>query len=151
MNRRRHILTNSYVPHRAKTYVHDEKDLLTHFYNTEYNRILFDPEHYFENVKITNFDLMHNECRGDDLKHDRQYYETLFKKRVCDEIHDVWTYRFVLAAKRSKGDDVRLEKGLQLDHLKTVSSKERLKQKGICLSSMQKRKKCTDCCTSLPF
>ena len=125
---------------------------MTHFYETEYNKILLDPEHYFENVKITNFDLMHNECRGDNLKHDRQYYETLFKKKVCDEIpNEVWRYHFVSAAKRSERDDVRLEKELQLDHLKTVSLKELLKQKGIYLSSMQKRKKRTECCTSLPF
>ena len=38
MSRRQHILTNSYVPHRPKTYTHDEKDLMTRFYKTEYNK-----------------------------------------------------------------------------------------------------------------
>ena len=82
---------------------------------------------------------MHNECRGDDLKHERQYYETLFKKKVYNEIpDDMWRCHFVSVAKRSESDDVRLEKELQLDHLKTVSSKEWLKQKGIHLSIMKK-------------
>ena len=43
MSRRRPILTNSYLPRRPKTYAHDEKDLLTHFYETKYNNILSDP------------------------------------------------------------------------------------------------------------
>ena len=41
-----------------------------------------DPDSYFENAKIIDFDLIHNECKGDDLEFDRKYYQTLFKKKV---------------------------------------------------------------------
>ena len=139
---RRFILMNSYVPYRPKTYIHNEKDLLTRFYEPQYNKILSDPDFYFENVKITNFDIIHHECRGDDLENDRQYYETLQKKKVNEEIvNDVQKYHFVWAAKRSEREDVRLENDLLLDHFKVTDLKEQLKQNDIYLSNMYRRKK----------
>ena len=86
MSRSGFILTNSYVPYRPKTYTYDEKDLQTHFYESYYNKILLDPDFYFENAKSTNFDLIHHECRGGDLENDRKCYETLHKKGVDEEI-----------------------------------------------------------------
>ena len=41
------------------------------------------------NVFITNVDLIHNQCRGDELKQDRKYYETLFKEKLNFEINDI--------------------------------------------------------------
>ena len=52
------ILTNCYVPHRPKTYSHNEKVLLIHHYESQYNKILHDPDFYFENAKIINFDII---------------------------------------------------------------------------------------------
>ena len=77
------------------------------FYESQYNKILSDPDFYFENVKITNFDLIHHECKSNDLENDRQYYETLHKKKVDDEIlSDIPIYHFVSAAKRSERKDL---------------------------------------------
>ena len=152
MNRnKKFILTNSYEPHRPKTYLHDEKDLHTRHLEERYNKIVSSPDFYFERMKITNFDLINHECRGDDLEHDRHYYETIYKKRVDDELFDsIHRYHFVSAACRSGREDVHLDKELQAHHLRT-DLKEQLKQNGIYLSAMQKRKKCTVNCKTLPF
>ena len=45
-----------------------------------FNKIIQNPDEHFEKTFITNFDLIHHQCRGDKLSHSREYYETLFKK-----------------------------------------------------------------------
>ena len=83
------ILRNSYVPTRAKFYnKHDKGDLDTRLQQDTYNEIISNSDEYFEKVTITNFDLMHHQCRGDKLTHDRKYYETLFKKKVDFEFNN---------------------------------------------------------------
>ena len=71
---------------------------------------MVETDSYFENAKIINFDLIHNECRGDDLEFDRKYSQTLFKKKVERNILENHRYDFVSAAKRSESSDVNLEK-----------------------------------------
>ena len=66
---RQYFLTNGYVPFLPD----DDHDFMRHYYYQKYNRIMADPESCFEYVKIINFDLIHNECRGDDLEFDRKY------------------------------------------------------------------------------
>ena len=51
-----------------------------------YNEIINNPDYYFENSDITNFDLIHNECRGDELPFSKKYYETISYRRLNDEI-----------------------------------------------------------------
>ena len=83
------ILTNSYVPTRPKFYnEHDKGDLHTRLQQETYNQIISNSDEYFEKATITNFDLIHHQCRGDELTHDRKYYETLFKKKVDFELNN---------------------------------------------------------------
>ena len=35
---------------------------------------------HFSHAKITNFDLIHHQCRGDKLQNLQHYYETVFDK-----------------------------------------------------------------------
>ena len=153
MNKSRNVIyTNNYVPHRPRLYTHDKKDIHIRFLEEKYNKVVSDPDDYFAMVNFTNFDLINHECRGDELGHDRQYYETLFKKNIDSELlNKLHSDLFVSAAQRCERQDVRLEKVLQLDHFKTTDLKEQLKQKGIYLSSMQRRKKTTDGFKTLPF
>ena len=146
------IYTNNFVPYRPRLYTYDEKDIHIRFLEERYKRIVSDPDDYFTKVMFTNFDLINHECRGDELEHDRQYYETLFKKDIDSELmNKLHKDLFVSAAQRSERQDVRFEKDLQQDHFKPTNLKKQLKQKGICLSSMQKRTKTTDGCKTLPF
>ena len=69
------ILRNSYVLTRAKFYnKHDKGDLDTRFQQADYDEIISNSDEYFEKVTITNFDLIHQQCRGDKQLHDRKYY-----------------------------------------------------------------------------
>ena len=146
------ILSNSYVPTRAKFYnKHDKGDLDTRFQQADYDEIISNSDEYFEKVTITNFDLIHQQCRGDKPLHDRKYYETLLKKKVEHELNRLHRDVFLSSAQRCKRKDVYFEKGLQKDHFNQSLAKAELKKKGIFLASMQKRKKCTDECKSLSF
>ena len=126
-------MTNDYVP----LLPDDDHDFMRHHCYQKCSRIMVETDSYFENAKIINFDLIHNECRGDDLEFDRKYSQTLFKKKVERNILENHRYDFVSAAKRSESSDVNLEKDQVL----------------LCFSSMEKRKKkcTTEDCKSLPF
>ena len=65
----------------------------------------------FANCYVTNFDLIHHECRGDKLENSKKYYETICKKAVNKEIkeHEQKTY-FVSEAIDSESKDVFREK-----------------------------------------
>ena len=53
-----------------------------------FEEIIADPEFHFENSCITNFDLIHHECRGERLSFSRKYYETISYKKFNQEITD---------------------------------------------------------------
>ena len=73
------VLTNSYVPTRPKFYnKHGKGNLDSRLQQAEYDEIISNSDEFFEKATITNFDLIHHQCRGDKLTHDREYYETLF-------------------------------------------------------------------------
>ena len=102
---------NNYVPTKPKFYNENGKvDLDSQLQQMTFNEIIFDPNNFFEKVHITNFDLIHNECRGDELKHDRQYYETLFKKKIDSEFNNLQKHAFVSSTQRCERKDVFIEK-----------------------------------------
>ena len=118
-----------------------------------FNEIINDPNYHFENCFITNFDLIHNECRGDKLTHSRKYYETLFNKKIKDEIlSENDQNRFISSAIKVEQKDLNIEKSVFKDHFNRKTIEEKLEKKGAFLSSMKKRKNLkTDDCKSLFF
>ena len=123
-----------------------------------YEKIINNPEYHFENSYITNFDLIHHECRGDKLEHDRKYYQTIYKNKIDEEIkrNDLRDC-FISKAVDSERKDVFLKKDVLTEYVSRMELKEKFKEKGIFLSSMERRafnkkkKKYTDECKSLPF
>ena len=120
-----------------------------------FDKIVDDPDYHFQNCYITNFDLIHHECRGDELSHDRQHYETIFKKNIEDEINsnDV-KYRFISSAIKSERKDVAFEKAIFKQHFNRENLEEKLEKKSVFLSSMKKKayfKRKTNDCKSLMF
>ena len=69
---------NSYVPTKV---TETNKDLHLKLNEMTYNDIVKDFDYHFKNCYITNFDLINNECRGDELNFSRKFYETVF---YCD-------------------------------------------------------------------
>ena len=145
-------LSNSYIPIKPKLLnKHDKLDLDARLQQMTFYEIIQNPDNYFENVFITNFDLIHNQCRGNELKHNRKYYETLFKEKLNSEIKEIdQKNRFVSAAINSERKDVYIEKQIYKDHYSRKLLREKLNKNGVFLSNMR-RKKCTDDCKSLPF
>ena len=123
----------------------------------KYEKIMSDPEYHFTNSYVNNFDLIHHKCRGDKLNHSKEYYETIYKSNVDKEIKQKdLKDRFISKAIDSERKDVFLKKDLLTEHFNRIKLEEKLEQKGIFLSSMERRafmrkKKYTDDCKSLPF
>ena len=130
-------------------------DLHTTLQMMTFTKIVNDPDYHFENSYITNFDLIHNECRGDELSHSKKYYETIYKKNINEEIDsDNCRYRFVSSAIKSQRKDVAFEKEIFSEHFNRNNLEKKLERKGVLLSSMKKKvylNKKTDDCKSLMF
>ena len=119
-----------------------------------FNEIVNDPDHHFENCYITNFDLIHHQCRGDELSYSKKHYETISNKKIKEEIvsEDVRNH-FVSSAIKSERKDVIIEKQIFKEHFNRELVEENLQKKGLFLSSMKKVnfKRKTDDCKSLLF
>ena len=120
-----------------------------------FTEIVNDPNYHFENCFVTNFDLIHHQCRGDELSYSRKHYETIFDKKVKEEIvSDDVRNRFVSSATRSDRKDMNIEKEIFKEHFNREIVEENLQKKGVFLSSMKKKKKAnlkTDDCKFLLF
>ena len=158
MNNKRYPV-NNYVPINPTKKLNSDNFgccLHTTLQKMTFNKIISDPEYHFQNCYITNFDLIHNECRGDELSHSREYYETIFKKKINEEINnDSDRECFISYAIKSERKDVLFEKDVFYQHFNRNVLEEKLKEKGVFLSSMKKKfylkKNKTDDCKSLTF
>ena len=120
-----------------------------------FNKIVNDPDHHFENCYNINFDLIHHQCRGDELSYSKKHYETISNKKIKEEIasEDVRN-RFVSTAIKSERKDKTIEKQIFKQHFNREIVEENLQKKGVFLSSMKKKanfKRKTDDCKSLLF
>ena len=141
---------NSYVP----TKVTDtDKDLDLKLKEMKYNDIVKDFDFHFENCYITNFDLIHHECRGDKLQFSRKFYETIFYDSVKKNLDEINQEKFLSSAIKSERSNVNIEKKLIIEHFKRESLERNLEKKGIFLSAMRKKFYCkkTDECKSIKF
>ena len=120
-----------------------------------FTKIVNDPDYHFNNSYVTNFDLIHHECRGDELSHTKKYYETIYKKNIKEEIDsDDCRYRFISSAIKSQRKDIHFEKEIFSEHFNRNKLEKKLEKKGVFLSSMKKKvylSKKTDECKSLMF
>ena len=84
----RTLLTNSYIPTRPKKYnqQQDRFDLDGRLNQMKFDEVIENSDSYFENLKLTNYDLIHNECRGDELSFSEKHYQTLYKEKLNSEI-----------------------------------------------------------------
>ena len=54
----------------------EERDFLTYLDDLQYQQTVKNPDQYFQNVKIINFDIINHECRGDPLSNPiNQYFK----------------------------------------------------------------------------
>ena len=105
-----------------------------------YEKIISDFDYHFENCYVINFDLIHHECRNDELSYSRKHYETIYNEKVNEEFTtDDHKYRFISSAIKSKREDVNIEKDVFKQHFNTNKLEEELEKKNIFLSAMKKK------------
>ena len=113
------LVTNSYIPTQPKKYNYrqDRFDLDDRLNQMKFNEIMENSGFYFENVKLTNFDFIHNDCNGSDLSYSRSYYQTLFKEKLDSEITDQKQKNsFISSVIKCHRDDVLIEKKIIDEH-----------------------------------
>ena len=158
MNQNKYPVTN-YVPYNPNNYLTNgiwEHSLGDTLDREKYQKIINDPNYHFRNSYVTNFDIIHHECRGDKLENSKKYYETIYKEAVNKQIEENKRTYFISKAIDSERKDVFLRKNLLTEHFNRLELEQKLEQQGIFLSSMRrrafnKRKKYTDDCKSLSF
>ena len=114
MNSSRYPMT-SYVPGKPK--IEKFYDLHNRLKKMDFDEIVNDPKTHFENVYITNFDLIHNSARGDPLSYSKKFYQTISMSDL-NKIDFPNSNAFVAAAIRSQRDDVYFEKNVLEKHFK---------------------------------
>ena len=141
---------NSYVLTKV---TETDKDLDLKLKEMKYNDIVKDFDFDFENCYITNFDLIHHECRGDKLQFSRKFCETIFYDSVKKNLDEINQEKFLSSAIKSERSNVNIEKKLIIEHFKRESLERNLEKKGIFLSAMRKKFYCkkTDECKSIKF
>ena len=141
----------TYVPDKPKT---NEQfyDLHNRLKKMDFDEIVNNPKTHFENVYVTNFDLIHNSARGDPLSYSKKFYQTISMSDL-NKIDFPNSDTFVAAAIRSQRNDVYFEKIVLEKHFKRDDIELKLIKKGIFISSMKKNAylKNTDKCKSLFF
>ena len=130
---------NSYVPQK----VDEVYDLHTRLNKMKYDEILNNFDGHFQKCYVTNFDLIHNECRGDKLKNSRKFYETVFEKDLKKNLNPENAIKFCSSGIRSERKNLFFEKKVYKNHFRNV---EKLEKKGIFLSSLRKRFYSTEDC-----
>ena len=137
MNSKKYSVIN-YVPTKVKTQT--EKDLDLILKEMTYNDILNDIDYHFENCYITNFDLIHNECRGDKLNFSRRFYQTISLDELNKNIlsHNQ-KQKFISSAIKSERNDLYIEKKLLREHFNRDEIEKTLEKNNIFLSSIRKK------------
>ena len=127
---------NSYVPTKPTVKFHD---LHTRLQEMTFNEVVNNPEQHFDNVYVTNFDLIHHQSRGDPLQFSEKIYKTISLSQL-KQIDYPKSNQFVAAAIRSKRDDLFLEKNVVKKHFEKENIELELMKQNIFLSSMKKKR-----------
>ena len=140
---------NSYVP----TKVTEVHDLHSRLNKMKYDEIIENLDYHFKNCFVTNFDIIHHECRGDKLSFSREHYETVFYNRLKENLNEQNQEKFIASAIRSERKDINFEKKVISEHFNKVEIEKKLEEKGVFLSAMKKKFyfKKTDDCKSIKF
>ena len=110
------INVNNYVPYYPlyKDSLHDT--LLIN----KYEKIMKNKEEYFQNAKVVNFDIIHNECRGNRLENNLKYYQTI-KQDDLNYMKKNDEEEFIGAAIKSERNDVNVSRDVILNHFRKNS------------------------------
>ena len=128
------ICVNNYLPFYPihKGTLHDT------LLRNKYEKINGDKGEYFENAKIVNFDIIHNECRGDPLQSNLKYYQTI-KQEDLKNVKKNDEEEFIAAAIKCQRNDVNIARDVINEHFKVTT--DFVQKNKILFSSMHGKKK----------
>ena len=75
------ICVGKYIPPYQKDYFSQpwfERDLMTYIDHLKYQECVRNPDNYFERTHVVNFDIIHDKCRGDQLKKPLKEHVTVY-------------------------------------------------------------------------
>ena len=72
-------LINEYIPTKGKTEFkwYEHYLLMPYIDDLKYNEFIENTDEYFQKAKIINFDIIHHECKGDELEYSKSFIKQL--------------------------------------------------------------------------
>lgn len=102
------LFESKYVPKNQEDYFKlpwYERDLINYFNHLKYKDVSDNPDSYFENVQVVDFEIIHGECRGNKLQGTYKGYKTNESKHL-DNYPKKEAKSVLSAAFRNKRDDL---------------------------------------------
>ena len=115
------ISANSYVPPYVSPGLkwYERDGLMTYIDRPKYEKFEKDRDSYLQNAKITDFDIIHHECRGDELQNSYKHYKTVNEKTL-DKMPSNDRKKAIGACFRTKRKDLYVQRDLMLASFKTL-------------------------------
>ena len=60
---------------------------MTYIDYLRYQECVRDPDVYFKRTNVVNFHIIHNKCRGNQLKKSMREHETVYKNNFVKKVH----------------------------------------------------------------
>ena len=79
---------------------------MTYIDNLKYDNFINNMDSHFSNAKVTNIDIIHHQCCGNELENLQQYYKTIFDKDFINYENHVCNQEISSAIKAER-DDIR--------------------------------------------
>ena len=113
----------SYIPRYVKDNLkwYEKEGLITYFDQLKYKEFKKDRDAYINETKITNFDIIHHECRGDKLEKTIKEHNTI-KKEKLKQLPPSEKYAAVAACFRSSNKNIVVEKSVAKEHFSCNNS-----------------------------
>ena len=91
---------------------------MTYIGDLKCKHFIKDTDSQFSRGKITNFNIIHNQCHGDPLRKSGQYYKTIFNSEDCT------CNQAMSSAIKTECDDIHFEGDFVKSHLKSDIEKD---------------------------
>ena len=112
---------NTYIPPYVSSELkwYERDGLLTYFDRLEYEQFEKNRDEYLQRVKIVNFDIIHHQCRWDELKNPVKYYQTVSGK-IFKKMPQKDRKKALGACFRLKRDDLYVQRDLMVEYFKNL-------------------------------
>ena len=100
-----------------------ERDFLSYLDDLKCEETMKDPDAYYKNVQIINFDMTHHQSRGDPLTIPLRYYQTVTRKDVnpFEEKQKKSLFLQQLETKEKQNNHFFLKKDVVTEHFKQAT------------------------------